>query len=937
MKWMMAFLLSVIGWGGLAAMPTLLQDVVNESGRPVIPFKLYRLENGLSVVIHPDQRRPIVHVEMIYRVGSSHEAVGKSGFAHLFEHMMFQGSKHVPANEHMRIIDEIGGKLNGATGRDLTFFYQTVPAHHLETALWLESDRMGYFLEGLNQDKFDIQRNVVKSERFQRYENQPYGLVYEGISKQLYPHPHPYHWLPIGRINDLEQATVDDVRQFFKTWYIPNNATLVISGAVDPLQTIQLVNRYFADIPSGNPVPIRVAPVVELSRSMVITTEDSKITVPKVWIVFPTVPAFHPDEPYLDALAHVLSFGASSRFYPLVKQKRALSIDAYHITAALSGEFYIEITPHDGVNMNDLIRTVESILDGLRMVPVDSAELDRFKRRYEMRMADTFQELGSVARLLGTYFYLTGTPHYYPIEYASHRQLITSNMELVAQKYLFNKPRIYMGAYPKGRSDLNPFVVSPIQESALIQGGGSGDGMILNRSQRPIIAQGVTVSILPIWKVTQDDVLMVGQTVEGESLVSIRIGFRGGQGLATQLGYDAGSVMALVRLLNQDTQLHTAEALAAQLDSLGASVAIDAGTDEVLVTIRCLKSVLAEVMPLVFERLLTPAMKQDDLSRIQDEMNKELRLLASDPDQVASMAMAQAIYGQGHPLGQSILGVGSRQSSISLASLMSLQPHLLNRSQMKIVMAGGISTADMGLFESVRLFPKEGPTLNTEWVRPTRSVGTVVVVNMPDLPQSEVRVGFVGPAWDGLGDFLKLQWLNLPIGGLFNSRINLKLREEKAMTYGANSYWLANRYPGHFEVATSIKTEMTAEAIKEIISILRVVAETGPTETELLMIQSSMKDRDALRVETLDQQVSLLHRMTSYGLPDDYLKLRQDALKSLTRADLVALGQRYMNEIPVVVVVGDYQKIAGDLAALGMNIQVKEVREIVGEIGSPTP
>jgi len=302
----------------------LVQKVTRTGSELVIPFEKYVLPNGLTVVVHEDHSDPIVHVDVTYHVGSAREEIGKSGFAHFFEHMMFQGSDHVADDEHFKIVTESGGTLNGSTNRDRTNYYETLPSNQLERALWLEADRMGFLLDAVTQKKFEIQRATVKNERGQNYDNRPYGLAGEVISKNLFPYGHPYAWLTIGYIEDLNRVNVNDLKNFFLRWYGPNNAVLTVGGDVTAKQVLALTETYFGSIPRGPEVTKTQVPSPALDKDRYVSYEDN-VRFPMLQIVFPTVPNFHPDEASLDALAQILGGGVNSLLYKnLVKNQLAV-------------------------------------------------------------------------------------------------------------------------------------------------------------------------------------------------------------------------------------------------------------------------------------------------------------------------------------------------------------------------------------------------------------------------------------------------------------------------------------------------------------------------------------------------------------------------------------------------------------------------------------
>src|SRR5689334_9100909 len=317
--------LSIFLAGVASGQAKLVEKVTKQGNEIVIPYEKYVLPNGLTLIVHEDHSDPVVHVDVTYHVGSARKEISKSGFAHFFEHMMFQGSDNVGDEQHFKIVTEAGGTLNGSTNRDRTNYYETVPSNQLEKMLWLEADRMGFLLDAVTQKKFEIQRETVKNERGQNYDNRPYGLVGEVSAKALYPYGHPYSWLTIGYLEDLNRVDVNDLKNFFLRWYGPNNATVTVGGDVKTTDVVKMVEKYFGSIPRGPEVDKVVVPAVALDKDRYVSYTDNYIRLPMLNIVFPTVPNYHKDMAVLTCLAQILGAGNTSLLYQqLVKPQLAL-------------------------------------------------------------------------------------------------------------------------------------------------------------------------------------------------------------------------------------------------------------------------------------------------------------------------------------------------------------------------------------------------------------------------------------------------------------------------------------------------------------------------------------------------------------------------------------------------------------------------------------
>ena len=372
----------------------LIEKVEKKGNEIVIPYEKYVLPNGLTIIIHEDHSDPIVYVDMTYHVGSAREEIGKSGFAHFFEHMMFEGSDHVAKGEHFKVITEAGGTLNGSTNTDRTNYFETVPSNQLEKMLWLEADRMGFLLDAVTQEKFDNQRSTVKNERGQNYDNRPYGLTSEFTSKNLYPYGHPYSWLTIGYVEDLNRVNVNDLKNFFLRWYGPNNATLTVSGDVKAADVIKMAEKYFSSIPKCPAVEKTVLPrpVVDADRYASFT--DNYARLPQLSKVFPTVPDYDKDMAALACLAQILGQGKTSILYQeLVKPKKALNASAFSRLSELAGEFSFSVSPFPGKSLASMDSLLKNALVSFEKRGVTDEDIIKFKGGIEAQYINRLQSV----------------------------------------------------------------------------------------------------------------------------------------------------------------------------------------------------------------------------------------------------------------------------------------------------------------------------------------------------------------------------------------------------------------------------------------------------------------------------------------------------------------------------------------------------------------
>lgn len=432
----------------LWALPAAAQEVG-------LPHRMYELDNGLRLIVHEDDAVPIVAINVWYHVGSGYEQPGRTGFAHLFEHIMFEGSAHVPEGEFDNLLESAGAINNGSTNPDRTNYYEILPSNALDLALWLEADRMGGLLETMSQAKLDGQREVVKNERRQSYENRPYGMFWEAAAAALYPAGHPYSWSTIGSMEDLSAATLEDVNAFFRRYYAPNNAVLVVAGDVDADSVYTKVQRLFGWIPRGQEVAKPEIPIPPIPETRYVELED-RVTLPQLNLMWRTDRAFSADDAALSALAAILTDGKNSRLYNrlVYREQVAQSVSAFNDSQLLSGDFYIRVMGKEGVNLDELEGKVMEEIQRLASEPPTEEELTRVKNGVEMQVVSGLETVASRAEALNAYLYYTGDPDHVAEHLAAFRALIPRDIQRVAQKYLAEANRVVISIVPEGQQEL---------------------------------------------------------------------------------------------------------------------------------------------------------------------------------------------------------------------------------------------------------------------------------------------------------------------------------------------------------------------------------------------------------------------------------------------------------------------------------------------------
>ncbi|MGE5440622.1 MAG: M16 family metallopeptidase [Bacteroidota bacterium] len=414
-----------------------------------INYEKYSLDNGLEVILYPDKSLPILAANIWYRVGSANETKGKTGFAHLFEHMMFQGSKHVPKQMHFKYIQEAGGNLNGTTSTDRTNYYQSLPSNYLEMVLWLESDRMGFLIPALGQDKLDNQIDVVKNERRQRYDNTPYGMAWEIIFSNLYPENHPYHWPTIGYMQDISNITLSNVKDFFHTYYVPNNASLVIGGDINIPKTKELVQRYFGPIPRGNSVKEVFAPEVSLDKNVSLIHEDN-VQLPRIYFAWHTTNAYTDQDAALDILSYILSSSKNSRLYKtlIFEEEIAQDISAFQHSAKYGGSFVIVATARPGISLDQIKEEVFRQLDLLIEKGISPEEMEKAKNNIKASFIFSMQNLNSLVNHLNEYNFFLKDPDSFHFDLERYQKVDAEAIRKAAKEFL-RKPYVELRILPK--------------------------------------------------------------------------------------------------------------------------------------------------------------------------------------------------------------------------------------------------------------------------------------------------------------------------------------------------------------------------------------------------------------------------------------------------------------------------------------------------------
>lgn len=898
----------------------------------VIPYKKYELENGLTVILHEDRSDPLVHVDITYHVGSGREDIGKSGFAHFFEHMMFQGSENVADEQHFKIVSESGGTLNGSTNTDRTNYYETVPSNQLEKILWLEADRMGFFLDAVTQEKFETQRETVKNERGQRIDNQPYGQLNERVNEALYPEGHPYSWQTIGYIEDLNRVDVNDLKEFFLRWYGPNNATLTIGGKFDEAQTLAWVDKYFAPIPRGPAVANPEIPAVSLDADRYLSMEDN-VALPLIFISYPTVHLYHADEAPLDVLMFILGTGETSLLYKnMVKNGLAVNAGAGHGCAELSCTFTIFALPNpaSGKTLADLEQIARESLIEFETRGVEDDDLIRVKMNIVSGMIYSLESVaGKVSRLASHQTY-TGNPNFTGDDIARYENVTKEDVMRVYGQYIKGKPSVVMSIVPMGeasmiarddtwnRYDRDLPEYESISEDDLAFRRATDD---FDRSVMPPSGESPRVVLPEIWRANLGNGVELLAALNSETpTAAIRLRIEAGQ--QNEPLDKLGLAAMTASMLNEATTESTNEELSNELQKLGASVQFAAGNNNTVLTIRSLSEHLDATLAIAAERLLQPKFDEEDFARVKAQTLQAIRQSKTQPATTAATVYQMLLYGKNNSF--SYLNIGTEES-VSQLTLDDVKKFYADYYSPKAASIIAVSDQTLvALVEKLSVFAGwEGTEVASATFNEFPDIGNtkIYLVDKPGAAQSEIRIGKRALKYDATGEYYRAYLMNFTLGGAFNSRINLNLREDKGYSYGAFSGFNGTKNYGAFTAQAAVRSDATADSIVQFENEIRSYAESGISEPELAFTRRAIGQRDARNFETPAQKLGFLSQILDYDLEDDFIDRQNEILDAIGQDELNQLASKHLAmDDMIIVVVGDKETILPSLEELGYEI-----------------
>ena len=904
------------------------EPLLSPQAQPTLNFEKYKLKNGLEVILLEDHRLPMVAVNLWYHVGPANERPGLTGFAHLFEHMMFQGSKNIGDDQHFKLLEGAGASdINGTTDFDRTNYFETLPSNQLEMALWLESDRMGFLLDTLDQRKLANQRDVVRNER-REGENSPYSLVEEELFHLLYPKGHPYYASVIGSHADIESARLKDVREFFKLYYAPNNASLAIVGDIDKTKTKALVEKYFGPIPSGQPVPPITAKTPSITAERRATVTD-QVELPRVYMGWITDPIYKPGDAEAQMLARILGGGKSSRLYKRLVYDRQIAQDvtAFQYSLMLGSAFEIVATAKPGVKPEELEKAIDEELDAIRKDGVKAEEVERARNLIQSQIIRGLEVLGGfggVADRLNQYNHHLGDPGFLAKDLARFDKASASSIQKVAQDKLAKNSRVVVYGVPgKKVIDDVPKTTEAEKEEPVTGANIPGQEW---RKQQPGVGTASALS-LPVPKSFKLPNGLTVMFVEQHNLPVVSANLVVLSGSERNPADKPGLASFTADMLDEGTNKRSTLQIADDVAQIGAVLQTGSTSDQSTVSTRVLKKNVDAAFDLMSDVALNPSFTEKEIERVRKSRLTQILQQRDNPNALANRIFYNTVYGDKHPYGFIELGTTESTQGITREDMMSFWKAGYVPENSALVVAGDINEAEVRALAE-KYFGKWAGKGSTTTVPDASASATrkLIIVDKPGSPQTVLRIGQVGVARSN-PDYVPIQVMNTGLGGLFSSRINMNLREKNGYTYGAFSTFVFRRGAGPFYSGAGVRTDVTAPATREIFNELERIRTGDVTADELKTAKDAVARSLPGLFETTAQTVGSLSQLFVYNLPLDYYRQLPARIDAVNIADIRRVAEKYLSPGSMVIVaVGDRSKIEEELKKLNLgNIEVRDL------------
>ena len=899
-----------------------------------IDFETFTLQNGLRVILHEDRSDPVVAVALTSHVGSAREIEGRTGFAHLFEHLLFLESENLGKGGLDKMSARIGGSgANGSTSRDRTNYFQTVPSDALEKMIWAEADKLGYFINTVTEPVLAKEKQVVKNEKRQGVDNSPYGHTMAVIDKNLYPKDHPYNWQVIGSLEDLQNATLQDVKDFYNKWYVPNNVTLTIAGDFDKEQATEWVHKYFDEIKPGENMAILEKRPADLKETKRLYYEDNFANLPELTLTWPSVYSYHEDSYALEILTKYLSEGKNAPLYKKLVEEKELTdrVRMYNYTSELAGQLMLQVRAYDGKDLDEVKKAIDESLIEFNKKGISEKDLKRIKAGQETDFYNSISSVLGKGFQLAQYQIFANDPNEINKNVEKILKVSKEDVMRVYEKYIKEKPYITTSFVPKGQKELalENSVLAEIEEEKIVEGAEdefdpTADASYektpssFDRSTEPPYWGNPELSIPEIWKFDLPSGLSVsGITTNEVPIIYFTLEMEGG--LLLEKPNKIGVSNLLANLLTKGTKKKTPQELEEAIELLGSSISVNAADEMILLSGSSLSRNYDKTMELVKEILLEPRWDEAEFKLEKQKVLSQLQQQEANPNSIANNEFKKLIYGEKNILSNNLLGTPESVNAITLEDLKNYYKNNLSPMRATFLAVGDIS--EKRTKESLKAISANWKPVNVkipEYTEPKMPENSAVYFyDVPGAKQSVIKIG--APALKATdADFYKAEVMNYRLGGgSFASQLTQELREGKGYTYGIRSKFNGSNLVGPFEISSGVRSNITFEAVDLIKDILEKYSESL-TPLDLEVTQSFMIKSNARKFETLGAKLNMLSDIHSYKYSPDYIKQREVEVNNLSLEDLKMLAKKYVDPNKMYyLIVGDAATQLNKLDELG--------------------
>ena len=901
----------------------------------LIPYESFTLDNGLKVIFHIDRSDPVVAVSLTAHVGSARELPGRTGFAHLFEHLLFLESENLGKGGLDRLSARIGGSgANGSTSRDRTNYLQTVPNNALEKMLWAEADKLGWFINTVTEQVLAKEKQVVKNEKRQGVDNRPYGHLFSVLGSNMYPADHPYNWQVIGSLEDLQAATLDDVKTFFRNWYTPNNVTLVVAGDFDLDQAREWTQRYFAEIPRGPEIAPLEARPAQLSESKFLFHEDNFAEQPLLAMSWPAVEQYHPDSYALDVLSSILADGKRAPLNEVLidEQQITASVQAFNSTSELAGETVLIVTAFEGTDLDTVRAAINDGFARFEENGVSEAALNRVKIEQEVAF---YEGLGSVlgkGASLAQYGIFASDPGFVDEDLARLQAVTADDVMRVYKKYIKDQPFIAASFVPRGQVDLavDNSTKAAVVEEKIVQGAEEGfDASVegtyeltpseIDRSVEPPAGANPVLATPDIWETELENGLKVLGIEDNElPLVEFRLSIRGGHLLDTIDKNGAANLVA--QMMTRGTRTRTAAELQEAIADLGAEINAGVNQDTLVISGQALARNFTQVTDLLHEILTEPRWDEFEFSLAKNEALDAIVAGRANPNSLGTRSLAYVTYGPEDIRAHSVLGSQTSVENLTIEDLqaffaVNISPQVASFHIVGDVAEEAVIEALSDIAETWRV---DAPAARAVAQARTPAEAALYFYDVPGAKQSIFNFSHSGPMRTD-EDFYPATVANYILGGGgFASRLTQELRESKGYTYGIFSNFSGNETEGEFSIYSQVRTNVTFEATALIRDILEAYSETYSAD-DLATTKSFFINSKARTFESYRAKLGLLDNIDRYNLPYDYVVRENEIVSAMNAEDIRRLAETYVRPDQMnYVIVGDAATQLEGLNRLGI-------------------